>query len=131
LSTSTCSASLLQQSNRHTLREDFCSTDNRASPPLKPFRQTIPQTDFILRRNGIDPVGQDVFHRRSGFDETQHQINVLQRSPRGRIRHRARDQFFWVWLSRLWSGGRSALAIVKPETVISWYRKGFRGDGCA
>jgi transposase InsO family protein len=33
---------------------------------------------------------------------------------------------FWVWLSRLWSGWRSTLAIVKPETVISWHRKGFR-----
>jgi hypothetical protein len=29
----------------------------------------------------------------------------------------------WVWLSRIW---RSALAIVKPETVISWHRAGFR-----
>ena len=26
----------------------------------------------------------------------------------------------------LWSGWRSALAIVKPETVIAWHRKGFR-----
>jgi hypothetical protein len=32
----------------------------------------------------------------------------------------------WVWLSRLWSGWRSALIIVKPETVISWHRQGFR-----
>jgi hypothetical protein len=27
---------------------------------------------------------------------------------------------------RLWSGGRSALIIVKPETVLSWHWKGFR-----
>ena len=32
----------------------------------------------------------------------------------------------WVWLSRLWSGWRSALLIVKPETVIAWHRQGFR-----
>ena len=56
----------------------------------------------------------------------RHQIIVLRRSQRGRIRLCASDRFFWVWLSRLWSGWRSALAIVKPETVISWHRKGFR-----
>src|SRR5258705_2195276 len=29
-------------------------------------------------------------------------------------------------LSRLWTQWRSALVIVKPETVIAWHRKGFR-----
>jgi putative transposase len=32
----------------------------------------------------------------------------------------------WVWLSRVWSDWRSALAIVQPETVIAWHRAGFR-----
>jgi hypothetical protein len=27
---------------------------------------------------------------------------------------------------RLWSGWRSVLLIVKPETVIGWHRQGFR-----
>lgn len=54
------------------------------------------------------------------------QVLVLRRSQRGRVRLRATDRVFWVWLSRLWSGWRSTLAIVKPETVISWHRKGFR-----
>ena len=36
----------------HSRGGDFCSIRNRASPPFKPFRQTIPQTCFILRRNG-------------------------------------------------------------------------------
>jgi len=31
-----------------------------------------------------------------------------------------------VWLSRLWGNWRSALLIVKPETVIAWHRKGFQ-----
>jgi len=40
---------------------------------------------------------------------------------------RTRDRLFWVVLSWLWSGGwKSALAIVKPETVIAWHRKGFK-----
>jgi len=36
------------------------------------------------------------------------------------------DRVLWAWLSQLWSGWRSALAIVKPETVIAWHRRGFR-----
>src|SRR5205823_7475312 len=31
-----------------------------------------------------------------------------------------------LFRSRLWSGWRLALLIVKPETVIAWHRKGFR-----
>ncbi len=56
----------------------------------------------------------------------RHQINVLRRSQRGRVRLSSADRLFWTWLMHLWSGWRSALAIVKPETVISWHRKGFR-----
>jgi hypothetical protein len=36
------------------------------------------------------------------------------------------DRLVWVWLSRVWSGWRSTLAIVKPETVLAWHRAGFR-----
>ena len=36
------------------------------------------------------------------------------------------DRFLWARLSRFWTGWRSALVIVKPETVIAWHRKGFR-----
>jgi hypothetical protein len=31
-----------------------------------------------------------------------------------------------VWLSRFWSQWRSALLIVKPETVVAWQRRGLR-----
>jgi transposase InsO family protein len=33
---------------------------------------------------------------------------------------------FWVFLSRVWCGWRSALDIFKPATAIAWHRKGFR-----
>ena len=57
----------------------------------------------------------------------RHQLSVLQRSNHGRrVRLRATDRILWVWLSRLWAGWRSALVIVKPETVIAWHRQGFR-----
>ena len=42
------------------------------------------------------------------------------------MRLTASDRFLWVWLSRLWREWRSALLIVKPETVIAWHRRGFR-----
>src|SRR5262249_14727489 len=35
------------------------------------------------------------------------------------------DRMFWVGLSRIWRDWRSALAIVKPETVVAWHRAGF------
>jgi putative transposase len=57
----------------------------------------------------------------------RHQLLVLQRVHQNRrLRLRSRDRLVWVWLSRVWSNWRSALRIVKPETVIAWHRQGFR-----
>jgi putative transposase len=50
----------------------------------------------------------------------RHQIGVLQRSVRNRPKLTLVDRLLWVWLSRIWSGWRSALAIVRPETVVGW-----------
>ena len=43
-----------------------------------------------------------------------------------RPRLRSRDRVFWVWLSSLWDNWRSALLIVKPDTVVRWHRQGFK-----
>ena len=56
----------------------------------------------------------------------RHQINVLRRAQRGRVRLTRVDRLLWTWLLHVWSGWRSALIIVKPETVIAWHRRGFR-----
>jgi hypothetical protein len=56
----------------------------------------------------------------------RHQLMVLERSRRPRLRLHAVDRLLWVWLARLWTQWRSALVIVKPETVIAWHRQGFR-----
>jgi putative transposase len=56
----------------------------------------------------------------------RHQIGVLQRSAAKRPKLTSGDRLLWICLSRLWRDWRSALAIVKPETVIAWHRKGFR-----
>src|SRR5262249_47526681 len=45
-------------------------------------------------------------------------------TPRPKLRWR--DRAFWVLLSRLWSGWRSALLIVSPATVVRWHRQGFK-----
>jgi transposase InsO family protein len=46
------------------------------------------------------------------------------RHPRPSLR--PTDRLFWVWLSKIWTGWREALIIVKPETVIAWHRQAFR-----
>jgi putative transposase len=57
----------------------------------------------------------------------RHQLLVLQRSSRGhKLRLSSTDRAFWVWLSHLWIEWRSALIIVRPETVIGWHRQGFQ-----
>ncbi len=52
----------------------------------------------------------------------QHQKAVFEGSPGKRLRLTDWDRRLWVWLSRHWPGWRSALCIVKPETVQRWTR---------
>ena len=67
-------------------------------------------------RNRADLVGETVALR--------HQVAILQHSAK-RPKLRGRDRIFWVWLSKVWANWRSALVIVKPETVVRWHRQGF------
>ena len=53
------------------------------------------------------------------------QLGVLRRSVK-RPKLTSADRLLWMWLCEVWSDWRSALVIVKPETVIAWHRKGFR-----
>src|SRR5260370_35408976 len=55
----------------------------------------------------------------------RHQLGVLRRSVK-RPKLTSADRLLWGWLSESWSDWRSALVIVRPETVIGWHRKGFR-----
>jgi len=55
----------------------------------------------------------------------RHQLGVVHRSVK-RPKLTAADRLLWVWLSEVWINWRSALVIVKPETVIAWHRKAFR-----
>src|SRR5262249_44710039 len=55
----------------------------------------------------------------------RHQLGVLQRSVK-RPKLAPPDRLLWVWLCVVWSGWRSALIIVKPNTVIACHRRCFR-----
>src|SRR5207245_4792884 len=56
----------------------------------------------------------------------RHQLQVLNRSRPRRLRLVTADRLLWAWLSRSWAAWRTALVIVKPDTVIAWHRQGFR-----
>jgi putative transposase len=56
----------------------------------------------------------------------RHQFTVLKRSQRGQLHLNSAGRLFWVALSRIWLQWRSALLIVKPETVIGGHRRGSR-----
>lgn len=56
----------------------------------------------------------------------RHQLAVLNRSRRPRLRLTSADRALWAWLSQAWSGWRSAVHIVRPDTVIAWHRRGVR-----
>ena len=56
----------------------------------------------------------------------RHQLVVLQRTNKKRLRLRTFDRILWIVLSRFWPQWRECLRLVKPDTVISWHRKGFQ-----
>jgi putative transposase len=61
-----------------------------------------------------------------GVFALRHQLEVLQRTRPRRVRLATTDRWLWVLFAHLWTGWRTALVIVKPETVIAWHRRGFR-----
>ena len=56
----------------------------------------------------------------------RHQLRVLERSRRSRVRLTRADCLLWVWFFRIWTDWRTALVLVRPETVVAWHRRGFR-----
>ena len=53
------------------------------------------------------------------------QLAILRHeAPRPQLRRA--DRAFWVTLAQVWDQWRSALILVKPETVLRWHRQGFR-----
>src|SRR4051794_41939739 len=59
----------------------------------------------------------------------RHQVIVLHRKSRGKVRLTNSDRWFFVQLYRLFPSIARALHLIRPETLIRWHRAGFRGIG--
>ena len=56
----------------------------------------------------------------------RHQVSVLRSKNPGRVRVSRLDRLFLSWLSKVCPSVLDVIVIVKPETVLRWYRHGFR-----
>lgn len=54
------------------------------------------------------------------------QLAILKRQSR-RPTLTVMDRAFWVGMMKAWDGWRDVLVVVQPESVIRWFRTGFRG----
>ena len=56
----------------------------------------------------------------------RHQLIVLRRRLRGRVRFTNHDRWFFVQLYRWFPSILQVLTIIRPETLLRWHRAGFR-----
>src|ERR1700716_1893929 len=56
----------------------------------------------------------------------RHQLVVLRRKVRGRVRLTNGDRLFFIQLFRWFPSVLKAITIVRPETLVRWHRAGFR-----
>ncbi len=54
----------------------------------------------------------------------RHQLNVLRRRVPSIPKLAVADRQLFVWLYRLVPSVLNAIAVVQPETIIRWHRKG-------
>ena len=56
----------------------------------------------------------------------RHQLIILRRKVRGRVRLTDGDRLFLIQLYRWFPSVVKAITIVRPETLVRWHRAGFR-----
>jgi type II secretory pathway pseudopilin PulG len=56
----------------------------------------------------------------------RHQLMVLRRRLRGRVRLTNHDRWFFVQVYRWFPSILSVLIVIQPETLVRWHRAGFR-----
>src|SRR6202162_170028 len=56
----------------------------------------------------------------------RHQLIVLRRKLRGRVRLTNSDRWFFIQLYRWCPSVLTAITIIHPETLVRWHRTGFR-----
>jgi len=57
----------------------------------------------------------------------RHQLIILRRKVRGRVRLTNSDRWFLIQLYRWFPSVLQVLTIIRPETLVRWHRAGFRG----
>ena len=56
----------------------------------------------------------------------RHQLIVLRRKAHGRVRLTNNDRWFFIQLYRWFPSILTVFTIIRPETLVRWYRAGFR-----
>src|ERR1700680_1866736 len=56
----------------------------------------------------------------------RHQLIVLRRKLRGRVRLTNSDRWFFIQLYRWFPSVLNVITIIQPETLVRWHRAGFR-----
>ena len=56
----------------------------------------------------------------------RHQLIVLRRKVKGRVRLTNSDRWFFIQLYRWFPSTLKGLTIIGPETLVRWHRAGFR-----
>src|SRR5258707_10043199 len=56
----------------------------------------------------------------------RHQLIILRRKVRGRVRLTNSDRLIFIQLYRWFPSILKAITIVRPETLVRWHRAGFR-----
>ena len=56
----------------------------------------------------------------------RHQLIVLRRMMQGRVALTNNDRWFFIQLYRWFPSTLQVLTIIRPETLVSWHRAGFR-----
>jgi hypothetical protein len=56
----------------------------------------------------------------------RHQLSIALRRAPSLLRLSGCDRALLVWVTRLWPGLRGVTQVVEPETILRWYRAGFK-----
>src|SRR4249919_3986006 len=56
----------------------------------------------------------------------RHQLVVLRRKMRGRVRLTNSDRMFFIQLYRWFPSVLKVITVIRPETLLRWHRAGFR-----
>ena len=56
----------------------------------------------------------------------RHQLNIALRRALPRLRLHGSDRALLVWITRIWPNLLDLAQVVQPETILRWYRSGFK-----